>query len=164
MPRSSPSPVRISDKTALSPAQATRLANGQLAVIAKGEQSMIQRLLVLVVLSILITSAKTSVRSTHSASQDCFQDHEAWVTHTLEKIETIKPGMTRGELLKVFTEGGLSTGLHRTFISRDCSYFKVDVDFEAVGRPSRDKDGRVTLVEDSGDIIVKVSRPYLQFA
>jgi len=86
------------------------------------------------------------------------------VTHTLEKIETIKPGMTRGELLKVFTEGGLSTGLHRTFISRDCSYFKVDVDFEAVGRPSRDKDGRVTLVEDSGDIIVKVSRPYLQFA
>ncbi len=73
--------------------------------------------------------------------------------------------MTRGELLKVFTtEGGLSTGLHRIFIGRDCSYFKLDIDFEAVGRPGRDDDGRVTLVEDSRDIIVKVSRPYLQFS
>jgi hypothetical protein len=47
-------------------------------------------------------------------------------------METIKPGMTREELLKVFaTEGGLSTGLNRTFVSRDCPYFKVDVEFEA---------------------------------
>jgi len=51
-----------------------------------------------------------------------------------------------------------------TSISRDCSYFKVTVDFEAVGRPNRDKDGRVTLEEDTRDIIVNVSRPYLQFA
>ena len=73
--------------------------------------------------------------------------------------------MTRSELLKVFTtEGGLSTGLHRTYISRDRPYFKVTVDFEAIGRPSRDKDGRVTVVEDSRDIIVSVSPPYLQFA
>ncbi len=126
---------------------------------------MIRRLLVLVLLSIIAISASSSVRPTHSASQEpCAQDHDAWVTHTLEKMETIKPGMTRGELVKVFTtESGLSTGLHRTFVSRDCSYFKVDIDFEAVGRPSRDEDGRVTLVEDSRDIIVKVSRPYLQF-
>jgi hypothetical protein len=127
---------------------------------------MIRRPLVLVLLSIIAVSASSSVRLTHSASQEpCPQDHEAWVTHTLEKVETIKPGMTREELLKVFTtEGGLSTGLHRTFISRDCLYFKVDVDFEAVARPNRDKDGRVTLVEASRDIIVKVSRPYLQFS
>lgn len=76
-----------------------------------------------------------------------------------------KPGMTRQELLKIFTtEGGISTGLHRTFVSRDCSYFKVDVDFKAVGRPHSDKDGRVTLVEDKRDIIAKVSRPYVQFS
>ena len=82
----------------------------------------------------------------------------------MEKMEAIKPGMTREELLKVFrTEGGLSTGLHRTFVSRDCSYFKVDVDFEAIGRPNRDGDGRVTVVEDKRDIIAKASRPYLQF-
>ena len=85
--------------------------------------------------------------------------------HALEKMETVKPGMTRDDLLHVFkTEGGLSTALHRTFVSRDCAYFKVDVEFQAVGRPDRDSDGRVTQEEDARDIIVKISRPYLQFS
>ncbi|MEI9974358.1 MAG: hypothetical protein WDO73_21310 [Ignavibacteriota bacterium] len=66
-------------------------------------------------------------------------------------------GMTRHALLTVFArEGGLSTGLRRTFVSRDCPYFKVDVDFKAVGRPDRDRQGRVTLVEDDRDLIVKI--------
>jgi len=80
-------------------------------------------------------------------------------------MQTIKPGMTREALLTVFTtEGGLSTGLQRRFVSRDCPYFKVDVEFQAVGRPNRDGDGRVTLEEGSQDIILKISRPYLQFS
>jgi hypothetical protein len=75
-------------------------------------------------------------------------------------MQTIKPGMTRGDLLKVFTtEGGRSTGLRRTFVSRDCPYFKVDVTFEAVGRPSHDGNGQVTLAEDNRDIIATISRP-----
>jgi hypothetical protein len=79
-------------------------------------------------------------------------------------MEAIKPGMTRDNLLKIFaTEGGLSAGLHRTLVSRDCPYFKVDVEFQAVGRPDRDSDGRVTLEEDDRDIVVRISRPYLQF-
>jgi hypothetical protein len=80
-------------------------------------------------------------------------------------MEMIKPGMTRRTLLTVFTtEGGLSTGLQRTFVSRDCPYFKVDVEFQAVGRSDRDDEGRVTLVEGDADIIRKVSTPYLQFS
>ncbi len=79
-------------------------------------------------------------------------------------MRTIKPGMTREALLKVFTtEGGLFTGLQRTFVNRDCPLFKVEVEFQAVGRPGRDRDGRVTLIEGSQDIILKISRPYLQF-
>ena len=79
-------------------------------------------------------------------------------------MDTVKPGMTRDDLLKVFTtEGGLSTGLRRTFVSRDCPYFKVDVEFQTVGRPDQDRDGRVPLSEDGRDIIVKISSPYLQF-
>jgi len=51
--------------------------------------------------------------------------HVAWVIEVLKRMLTIKPGMTRETLLKAFTtEGGLSTGLHRTFVSRDCPYFK----------------------------------------
>ncbi len=93
------------------------------------------------------------------------QGHVAWVAAVLMRMQTIKPGMTRKALLAVFTtEGGLSTGLRRTFVSRDCPYFKLDVEFRAVGRPDRDAEGRVTLVEDDEDVIIKVSVPYLQFS
>ena len=92
------------------------------------------------------------------------EDHVAWVAEALKRMQTIKTGMTREELLLVFTkEGGGSTALQRTFVSRDCQYFKVDIEFEAVGRPSRDDAGRVTMVEGDQDRIVKISRPYLQF-
>ena len=100
------------------------------------------------------------------------QDHEAWLTPVLEKMETIKPGMTRQDLLKVFrTEGGLPPkglpGLRRKFVNRDCPYFKVDVEFEPVARPEWES-GQVLHpvwgVEDSRDVIVKVSKPYVQFA
>jgi hypothetical protein len=100
-----------------------------------------------------------------SPQNSCSEKRDDWVRRALEKMETMRPGMTRGELLKVFrTEGGLSTGLHRTFVSRECPYFKVDVEFRAVGRPDRGSDGRVTLQEDERDIIVKISRPYLQYS
>ena len=40
---------------------------------------------------------------------------------------------------------------------------KVDVKFDAVGRPNRDSDGSVTLVEGPDDRIVTISRPYLEY-
>jgi hypothetical protein len=127
---------------------------------------MSRRLLVLVLISIASVSASSSIRFSHSAKQTpCSQDHQAWVTHALENMETVKPGMRREELLKVFTtEGGLSTGLNRRFVSRECPYFKVDVEFKAAGRSDRDTGGRVTLEEGPRDIIVKISQPYLQFS
>jgi hypothetical protein len=93
------------------------------------------------------------------------QAHLAWVAEVLKRMQTIKPGMTRKALLRVFkTEGGLATGLQRTFVSRDCPYFKIDVEFQAVGRPARDEKGRATLVEANEDMILKASTPYLQFS
>jgi hypothetical protein len=80
-------------------------------------------------------------------------------------MKRVKPGMTRSDLLSVFAmEGGLSFGLQRTFVSQDCPYFKVDVTFRAVGRPDRDQEGRVTLIEDPRDEILSMSRPYLAYA
>jgi hypothetical protein len=97
------------------------------------------------------------------AEGQCSETYVAWVEEVLTRMQTIKPGMTRSSLSSIFTtEGGLSTGLRRTYVSRDCPYFKVDVEFRAVGRPDRDESGRVTLVEGDEDIIVNVSRPYLQ--
>jgi len=80
-------------------------------------------------------------------------------------MQSVTTGMTRDDLLQIFTtEGGISNGLRRTFVSRDCPYFKVDVEFKAVGRPERDSESRVTLVEGNQDTIVRISRPYLQFS
>jgi len=88
--------------------------------------------------------------------------HTYWVKNSLLKIQTIKVGMTRGRLLEVFTtEGGLSTGLQRTYVFRECPYIKVNVKFTAVGRPDRDVEGRVTLEESNQDIIKEISVPYL---
>lgn len=87
-----------------------------------------------------------------------------WLGQALKRIQMVKPGSTRSELLKVFiTEGGLSTGLRRTYVYRTCPYIKVDVDFRAVGRLERDAEGRVTLKEDGRDVVVKISNPYLQW-
>ena len=126
---------------------------------------MNRRLVVYVFLAIASGGAWASTRTARLASQEpCVQEHTAWVSEALTKMETVKTGMTRESLLKVFTtEGGLSTLLQRTYVSRDCPYFKVDVRFQAVGRSNHDKDGRVTLVEDSRDKIVSISKPYLQF-
>jgi len=81
-------------------------------------------------------------------------DHTTWVANVLQRMETIKTGMTRETLLTVFTtEGGISNASHRVYVSQDCPYFKVDVDFDAAG-----------ATESPRDRIVKISRPYLQFS
>jgi hypothetical protein len=127
---------------------------------------MIRRVFALLLFGLIATCIPSWLQSKQAAGQDsCALKNEDWVRDVLAKMETIRPGMTRGELLKVFrTEGGLSNGLERRFVSRECAYFKVDVEFEAVGRPGHDSDGRVTVEEDSRDIVVEVSRPYLQFS
>lgn len=90
------------------------------------------------------------------------QAHNAWVAESLSQMRTITPGKTRKQLLEVFEEeGGLSTALRRTYVYRRCRLFKVDVEFEPVGRSARDSDGRVTRIESTADIIKSISRPYV---
>jgi hypothetical protein len=122
---------------------------------------MIRRLFVLLLFSIVVIGGSASLRPTHSAGPEpCTQDHAAWLTPVLEKMETIKPGMTRWDLLRVFrtestrrtfTMGGAQQSvLRETFVSQDCPYFKIDVEFEP-------KFGVLNQ-----DVIVKVSKPYVQ--
>ena len=121
---------------------------------------MVQRLLALALLSsalISLSSVQARVRQTTAS-----QDHVAWVAEALKRMQTIRPGMTREDLLKVFTtEGGMFSERRRTFVSRDCPFFKVDVLFDAVA--PRANGGRVTFEELPQDIIVRISRPYLEF-
>jgi hypothetical protein len=124
---------------------------------------MIQRRFVLLLLSIIVIGGSASSRPAQSANPEpCAQDHEAWLKQVSQKMETIKPGMTRWDLLKVLpTEGaarrtfriggGPPQVLRESFASQDCPYLRIDVELAGRDDPSQ-------------DVIVKVSKPYLQFA
>lgn len=113
---------------------------------------------------VLISSFSTISSAAVPASQGpTLQESEqriAWVAESLRRMEGVRPGMTRGDLLKIFTtEGGLSTLSRRTYVYRECLLFKVDVDFDVVGGP-RDADGRLR-VESASDLISAISKAYL---
>jgi hypothetical protein len=125
-------------------------------------QTMIRRSFVLLLLSIIVIAASAFVRPMQSASSGpCTQDQAAWLAQVLERMQTIKPGMTRWDLLQVFRAegarqtfriGGAPSVLRETFVSQDSPYFKIDVEFQ----PTFDVPNR--------DVIVKVSKPYVQFS
>jgi hypothetical protein len=81
------------------------------------------------------------------------------ISAILTECQKIKPGMTRAELLKVFTtEGGLSSAMHRTLVYRGCPYIKVDVDFTL-------SDSKQNAVDEQpADTINKISKPYLDWS
>jgi hypothetical protein len=84
-------------------------------------------------------------------------DYDKWVGSSLEEIRTIKAGMTRADLLKVFDqEGGLSTRTHERFVYRHSQLIHVDVEFEAVSSP-----GGAQNSASAKDKIRNISRPYL---
>jgi hypothetical protein len=81
------------------------------------------------------------------------------IVEVMEAISAIKPGMTRADLLTVFTEeGGISTRDHRTYVYGLCPFVKVEVDFAPVTNPN----DRITEMSD--DKIRKISPPYLQYS
>lgn len=92
-----------------------------------------------------------------SSFEDKVLTHE--ISGILRECEKIKPGMTRAQLLELFTtEGGLSTARHRTYAYRRCPYIKVDVDFA----PTKPDQG--ALNERMTDTICEISRPYLEWS
>jgi hypothetical protein len=83
------------------------------------------------------------------------QQRTQWIGKLLRQISKIKPGMSRGDLLRVFTtEGGISTRTQRTYVHTECPYIKVTVHFKAMGESS-------TLDENLDDIIESISQPFL---
>ena len=85
--------------------------------------------------------------------------HVEYLEQAMRALATLKPGMTRAELLNVCEEeGGLSTRTSRRYVYRGSRYVKVDVVFEPDdGQPNK-------LPTSTGDRIVKISRPYLEWS
>jgi hypothetical protein len=79
-----------------------------------------------------------------------------WVLKVMSEIGSVRAGMTRKELLKVFgEEGGLSTRTTRTYVYKGCRYIKVNVVFSRVDAEEQ---------ESGDDKIVSISGPYLAYA
>ena len=107
---------------------------------------------VLICFATIAASAQNDIN--HAAQSHIDWRHTQWIDSTLRSIQKIKVGMTRSELLEVFTnEGGIATTSQRTYVYRQCPHIKVDVEFAA---SSRDE-------ELPTDKIVRISRPYLEW-
>ncbi len=103
-------------------------------------------------IAILVFSALTVVALAAQSATPAANGHEQWVAESLKEMQTVRVGMKRADVEKIFkSEGGLGEALHRTYVYRRCSYFKVDVAFSAAEPPSTDRD----------DKVVTISRPYL---
>jgi hypothetical protein len=81
------------------------------------------------------------------------------ISAAIIEIQTIQPGQTRKDLLKLFDyEGGLQSREENHFVYRKCPYIKVDVKFKVVGP--------AVMMEFKGspdDVITSTSKPYLEF-
>ena len=97
------------------------------------------------------------VVSEEPEEQQLLRNHTKWISKCLMRIQSIKPGATRAELLEVFTtEGGISTTTKRRYVYKECPYIKVDVYFKPID------DGK--WPENSGDVITKISKPFLEWS
>jgi hypothetical protein len=123
------------------------------------------RKLALTLLVALATIASTQAQEVvinSPAQAQVDEEHTKWVDHVMRSIATIKPGMTRQDLLQVFAEeGGLSTRTRRTYVYKHCPHIKVEVDFSPVEDLSRN---HAPTAENPADRIVKISRPFLEYS
>lgn len=85
------------------------------------------------------------------------QTHQQWLEARYQEATSIKPGMTRADLLKLFEEaGGLQSIPASRYVLKSCSLVQIEVKFATKYgleyRPVPDKELRIT----------EVSRPYLE--
>jgi hypothetical protein len=92
-----------------------------------------------------------ATQSEYRPSTEVDREHTDWIANALRSIQTVKVGMTRADLMTVFTtEGGLSSASSRTYVYRQCPYIKIDVKFAASSRREELPTAK----------IVELSRPY----
>ena len=82
----------------------------------------------------------------------------------LKDVSSIQSGMTRAELLRVFTtEGGLSTRDQQRYAYRRCPLIKVIVTFRRPDDADGDWGG-APEEERAADIIQSISKPFLEYS
>lgn len=111
------------------------------------------------ILLVMLVALCCAVFAREHAEAGCSQEERTqWVDSVVREAYAVKVGMTRKDLLKVYTEeGGMSNRKQRTYVLQECPYIHVDVLFAPVGNE------RNVLVETLNDKIINISRPYLDY-
>jgi hypothetical protein len=87
------------------------------------------------------------------------KDRTQWVESCLKDFESIKAGMTRGQVeAKLSMDGGLQGVSPARFAHPACGYLKIDVEFEF----KRNAADQNRAIVDKADKVTKVSKPYIQ--
>ena len=118
-------------------------------------------LLALLTLTITFVQAQDAAINDPTRTQSD-EEHIKWIDHVMRSIATIQPGMTRKDLLRLFTtEGGLSSRTQKRYVYKHCPHIKVDVEFF----PADDLRGEQDPMADNpADKIVKISKPFLEYS
>jgi hypothetical protein len=117
----------------------------------------VRRILAITLLCAIAMTGANAQQSGADAKPGSTIDEERrhWLEEVMRSISTIKPGMTRRQLLRVLkTEGGLYTRSEGRYVYKDCPYIKVIVKFQ----PTDDN-----MEFGPGDKIVEISQPFLEF-
>ena len=81
--------------------------------------------------------------------------HQQWLEERYKEATSIKPGMTRSDLLKLFwRDGGFQSATEQRFVLKSCHLIKIEVRFDKYDFANKQPDDSIRIVE--------VSRPYLQ--
>jgi len=84
--------------------------------------------------------------------------HRQWLYERYAEATSIKPGMSRADLLRVFKEdGGLQRIPATRYLLKSCKMIKIEVEFDTeYGQAYKEK-------PDADLKITKVSQPYLEY-
>jgi len=82
------------------------------------------------------------------------------VESVLHDLGTLRPGMPRSALTTLLMEdGGLQSFRQTRYDFRRCRYIKIDVKF----KPATKANNEPIREERDDDVIVEISKPYLQY-
>ena len=116
------------------------------------------RFAVLVAVGIILSGAmlpRSAAQANHPTDENAM---ERWLSGELQEAHSIKPGMTKADLLKVFMpDGGMQWNPTRRFVLRSCNLIKVDVTFQQ-------SEGTHSTNLPARELIIKsISKPYLEY-
>jgi len=107
----------------------------------------------MIICSVLILPGLTS------SSRQTDPNHDKWLQERYVEATSIKEGMTRADLLKVFRmDGGLQLHLPTRYVLKSSNLIKVDVEFDAMGGSEEN----LRSVPDDKLNIKRISKPYVE--